>query len=53
MIRQSPTLARRLATEFARAQGHRFADGQLMVELVEAPEVAAPTEPQQFTQGES
>src|SRR5258705_13531572 len=25
----------RLATEFARAQGHRFADGQVTVELVE------------------
>lgn len=25
----------RLATEFARAQGHRFADGQVMIELVE------------------
>ncbi len=25
----------RLATEFARAQGHRFADGQIRLELVE------------------
>jgi len=25
----------RLATEFARVQGHRFADGQIMIELVE------------------
>src|SRR5258706_3793036 len=25
----------RLATEFARAQGHRFADGQITIELVE------------------
>src|SRR6266850_398780 len=30
----------RLATEFARAQGHRFADGQITIELVEVREPA-------------